>query len=145
MLAVVTQASTKAHFTLRIGEPIKRALSRQAARHGLSRTGLAEQYLEEAIRAADHPGIVFRDGPAGRRAALVGGPDVWEVVGTFLAEDQDVEATARYLNLSIGLTRTAVGYYIDNKAEIDAWISRNELIAEQSEADWRRRRNLDLG
>ena len=28
-----------------------------------------------------HPGIVFRSGPGGRRAGLVGGPDVWEVVG----------------------------------------------------------------
>jgi hypothetical protein len=28
----------------------------------------------------DHPGIVFRDGPTGRRAGLAAGPDVWEVV-----------------------------------------------------------------
>ena len=27
----------------------------------------------------EHPLITFRDGPAGRRAGLVGGPDVWEV------------------------------------------------------------------
>ncbi len=30
----------------------------------------------------EHPGIVFRDGPTGRRAALAGGPDVWEVIAT---------------------------------------------------------------
>ena len=28
----------------------------------------------------EHPLITFRDGPTGRRAGLVGGPDVWEVV-----------------------------------------------------------------
>jgi hypothetical protein len=27
-----------------------------------------------------HPGIVCRDGPAGRRPGVVGGPDVWEVI-----------------------------------------------------------------
>jgi len=27
-------------------------------------------------------GIVFRDGPTGHRAALVGGPDIWEVIAT---------------------------------------------------------------
>jgi hypothetical protein len=27
-----------------------------------------------------HPGIVFKDGPSGRRAALAFGPDVWEDV-----------------------------------------------------------------
>ncbi len=30
----------------------------------------------------EHPGIAFRDGPVGRRAALAGGPDVWEVIET---------------------------------------------------------------
>lgn len=28
----------------------------------------------------EHPGIVFRPGPMGRRAGLIGGPDVWEAV-----------------------------------------------------------------
>ena len=28
----------------------------------------------------EHPGVIFRNGPAGRRACLVGGPDVWEVI-----------------------------------------------------------------
>jgi len=27
-----------------------------------------------------HPGVLFREGPAGRRVVLSGGPDVWEVV-----------------------------------------------------------------
>jgi hypothetical protein len=29
---------------------------------------------------ADHPGILVKDGPTGRRAALAYGPDVWEVI-----------------------------------------------------------------
>lgn len=28
----------------------------------------------------EHPAVIFRDGPAGRRATLIGGPDVWEVM-----------------------------------------------------------------
>ena len=27
-----------------------------------------------------HPAVLFRDGAAGRRAVLVGGPDVWEII-----------------------------------------------------------------
>jgi hypothetical protein len=38
------------------------------------------RYAEEGVRRDEHPLITFRDGPAGRRAGLVGGPDVWEVV-----------------------------------------------------------------
>ena len=32
------------------------------------------------MRMTEHPGVVFREGPTGRRAGLVGGADVWEVV-----------------------------------------------------------------
>jgi hypothetical protein len=37
------------------------------------------RYAEEGARRDEHPLITFRDGPSGRRAGLVGGPDVWEV------------------------------------------------------------------
>ncbi len=36
-------------------------------------------------RMADHPGVIFKDGPTGRRSALAYGPDVWEVI-KFLRE-----------------------------------------------------------
>ncbi|HEY7076894.1 MAG TPA: hypothetical protein VH418_16060 [Solirubrobacteraceae bacterium] len=37
------------------------------------------RYAEEGARRDEHPLITFRDGPTGRRAGLIGGPDVWEV------------------------------------------------------------------
>lgn len=33
----------------------------------------------------EHPGILFREGPTGRRATVVGGPDVWEVIRAVMA------------------------------------------------------------
>jgi uncharacterized protein (DUF433 family) len=103
---------------------------------------LAERYLEEAIRVADHPGVVFRSGPAGRRASIVGGPDIWEIVETFLAEGREVEATARYLHLPVGLVRAAVDYYADHREEIEEWIGRNQLLAEEAEEAAARRRRV---
>jgi hypothetical protein len=41
-------------------------------------------FVDEALRAEEHPGITFRPGPTGRRAGIVGGPDVWEVIDTLL-------------------------------------------------------------
>lgn len=38
------------------------------------------RYAEEGVRRDEHPLITFRDGPTGRRAGLIGGPDVWEAV-----------------------------------------------------------------
>lgn len=106
----------------------------------MPKTSIAEQYLEEAIRIADHPGIMFRDGPAGRRPALAGHRlDVWQVIETVREEHGNVEAAAEYLNISPGLVNAAVSYYADYKEEVEAWIERNAAIAKEAQEAWRRR------
>ena len=55
-------------------------LERRARERGEAGSRLAERLVEEGLRMDEHPGVVFRDGPAGRRAALAAGPDVWELV-----------------------------------------------------------------
>jgi hypothetical protein len=100
---------------------------------------LAESLLKEAIRMASHPGITFRDGPAGRRAGVAGGPDVWEVVEVWNDNDRNSAATAEVLDLPRGLVDSAVGYYVDTPDEIDTWIERNRAQAADAEATWRRR------
>lgn len=91
---------------------------------------------------AVHPGIVFRDGPAGRRAGLVSGPDVWEVIMVWSDSERNVRHTAAALNLPVGLVNVAVGYYADHQAEIDGWIEDNRRTGEEAEAAWRRREAL---
>mgnify|MGYP001439716037 CR=1 FL=1 len=132
----------KQHFSLRLPLQVLQHLEEQAVVRGITKTALAERYLQEAIAVAEHPGIVFRDGPAGRRAGLVGGPEVWEVIETFLDEARDLSATARYLKLPLGLVQAAVSYYADHRGEIDDWIARNAAIAEQAEAAWRRQQAM---
>jgi hypothetical protein len=95
--------------------------------------------LAQADHLAGHPGVAFRDGPAGRRAGVVGGPDVWEVVQVFLDEVRHVQATAATLNVSRGQVEAAIGYYAHHPAEIDAWIESNHREAEEAEAAWRGR------
>jgi uncharacterized protein (DUF433 family) len=105
------------------------------------KTRIAEQYLEESIRMADHPGIVFRDGAAGRRAALAGHRlDVWQVIETVRQEGGDVDAAAEYFGISAGLVSAAVGYYADYRDEIDALIDENAVMAREAEDAWRRGR-----
>lgn len=60
-------------------ETVARIRARAQAR-GERLSDALRRYAEEGERAETHPGIVFRSGPAGRRAALSGGPDVWEIV-----------------------------------------------------------------
>ena len=88
----------------------RQALERQAEKTRVPKTTFAERYVEEGLRMDAHPGIVFRDGPAGRRAGLASGPDVWEVIMVFLAEGRSVEGTAENLELPVRLVNAAVGY-----------------------------------
>src|SRR5580692_5352526 len=51
-----------------------------AANSGMSLSSAANRLVDESLRMAEHPGVIFKPGPTGRRAALAGGPDVWEVI-----------------------------------------------------------------
>jgi hypothetical protein len=116
-------------------------LAARSRETGESRSRLAQRYIEEGLRMERYPGIVFRDGPAGRRAALVGGPDVWEVIPEIrdLDADNDAEVTAvaTWLNVPPSRIRAALGYYAEYADEIDTWIEENTALAERAAADWR--------
>lgn len=90
----------------------------------------------------EHPGIVFRSGPAGRRAALAGGPDVWELVITLKSGKargkEAVSTTAELLNLTDHQVRIAVRYYSAFTDEIERRIALNSEDADEAEAAWRR-------
>jgi hypothetical protein len=129
------------HLSIRIDAETRRELEREAARRGTPKTTLAESLLKEAIRMASHPGITFREGPAGRRAGVIAGPDVWEVIEVWNDSDRDSAATAEVINLPIGLVDAAVGYYLDKPEEIDAWIERNQSQAADAESAWLRRQS----
>lgn len=56
-------------------------LKAEASTRKVSCPALAEELIEEGLRMRRHTGVVFRDGATARRAALAGGPDIWEVIG----------------------------------------------------------------
>jgi len=114
------------HFTLRLPPGTVDRLRRHAGRTGLAPRTLAQRYIEEGLRRDDHPLIRFADGPAGRRAALVRGPDVWEVISVVRAGDNDVKEAADYLALPVALVEAAVTYYGEFQDEIDDWIKSND-------------------
>src|SRR5215210_3264785 len=65
---------------IRIGTETLSALRERSAQTGEPIVRLAQRYIDEGMRLDRHPGILFRDGRAGRRAVVIGGPDVWEVI-----------------------------------------------------------------
>lgn len=124
----------KAYLPTRISADALRRLDRHAKRLGKPRSNLVQRYVEEGLRMDAHPGIVFVEGPAGRRAALRRGQDIWEVVNTLHANDGDVADTAEVLSLPESEVRLALAYYADNQPEIDDWIRANDELFEQGAA-----------
>ena len=73
--------SKRSATPVRFDQPVAdRLVSFVAANPGMSLSSAANRLVDEALRMTEHPGVIFRPGPTGRRAALAGGPDVWEVI-----------------------------------------------------------------
>jgi hypothetical protein len=70
--------------------------------------------------------IAFRDGPPGRRAAVVGGPDVWEIVmwlKDLAAEDDPAQLLAAEQDIPRPLIDAALSYAEAYSEEIEARIA----------------------
>ena len=92
------------------------------------------RYAEEGVRRDEHPLVTFRDGPTGRRAGLVGGPDVWELamwVADLSAEPDPVKALSAESGLPRHQIEAALRYQAAYPEEITARIElhRAESIA----------------
>jgi Ribbon-helix-helix protein, copG family len=68
------------NVSVRLDDDLAERLRVRARAAGESLSDRLRRYAEEGARRDEHPLITFRDGPTGRRAGLLGGPDVWEVV-----------------------------------------------------------------
>jgi hypothetical protein len=133
-----------ANLSARINDAVAQRLAARSQRGPLNKSRLTERYIDEGMRMDDHPGIVFRDGPSGRRAALAAGPDVWEVLSvvrnTGRRGDAAVDQAAEWLDLSQAQVRAAVRYYSEFPQEIDERIRRNQEESAAAEAAWKRER-----
>ena len=89
----------------------------------------ANELLSEALKMRRCPGIVFADGPTGRRARIGGtGVDVWEVVATYESVGRTWKRlTEAYHWLSEPQLRAALAFYQCYPQEIDARIRANEM------------------
>jgi hypothetical protein len=122
--------------------------------HGLSLSSAANMLVDEGLRMMEHPGVIFRSGPTGRRAGLALGPDVWEVVRAVksaraaepdLGEHELLAMVAENTGVPVRLIRVAVGYWAAYPDEVDAEITAADTAEENAEQAWRRERELLAG
>jgi uncharacterized protein (DUF433 family) len=122
-------------MSLRLDEATIERLGSRAKRVHMPPRTLAQRYIEEGLRMDEHLLVRFVDGPAGRRARLVGtGKDVWEVIATIRDNNNDLHEAAEYLRLPLGLVQAAVAYYGAYTSEVDELIADNERMAAEARA-----------
>jgi hypothetical protein len=117
----------------------------------MSLSSASNRLVDEALRMHEHPLVVFKDGPAGRRARVVGGPDVWEVIAAVrsvreaepgLTGEDALAVVAETSGAPVAMLRAALVYWADYPDEVDAFINRAQAEAAQAEAAWRRQQEL---
>ncbi len=121
-------------FSARLDSTLLTRLKRLSGREHIPVSQLVERFLEEAVRAEELPGIVFRPGPAGRRAGVVGGPDVWEIVRDVQAakeagEPDPVNHVLATTDLGEEQVRLALAYHAAFPDEVDARIVEDAELA----------------
>ena len=121
--------------SFRLDDELLERLEAESRVASTSVTSLVGSLLDEGLKTRQFPGVAYRPGPTGRRAALVGGPDVWEVVRDLRRWPgrgmERVERLAEELGLPVSIVRLATDFYCAFPAEIDARIEADESAAEQ--------------
>jgi len=125
---------------------LERLRQQAAAIPGATPSGLAQRLVDEGLRLAEHPDVVFKDGPSGRHAALRFGPDIWELI-KFLREIDErgnaaIDAAVEVLALTEAQVRAGLRYYACYEREIDAEIEAAERYSVEAERAWRREQEL---
>ena len=130
---------------------LSRLNSYVAANRDLTLSSASNRLVDEALRMHEHPLITFKIGPAGQRARVVGGPDVWEIVGAVrsirdsdptLTGDEALALVALTSGVPMAFIRAALDYWADYPDEVDAFLDRAKQEALRARAAWQRQQEL---
>ncbi len=120
--------------SFRLPEELLTQLDAEADANGTSTTALVATLLSEGIKTRRFAGVIYRDGPTGRRAALVGGPDLWEVVRAVReasgSGEKRLNDVADRTGVPVSGIRLAIDFYASHPDEID-----QRIEADSREAD----------
>ena len=147
-VVVAKKAPTPVRFDMMVADRLSVFVS---INHGLSLSAAANLLVDEGLRMMEHPGVLFRRGPTGRRAGLAAGPDVGESVRAVksaratepeLGEQELLAMLAENTGVPARMIRVATGYWAAYPDEIDAEIAAADAAEVNAEQAWRREREL---
>lgn len=137
LLSLCINVVMSVNISVRLDDRLAERLRLRARAAGESLSDRLRRYAEEGARRDEHPLITFRDGPTGRRAGVVGGPDVWEIamwiddLGPI--EDPAAELVADEI-VSRPLIEAALAYRADYPEEIQARIDLHRIETAAADA-----------
>ncbi|WP_419946518.1 CopG family transcriptional regulator [Candidatus Poriferisodalis sp.] len=125
--------------SLRLPEALRTRLDDESRRIASAPSSLAVVLIDEGLKMRRFGGIVFRDGPTGRRAGLASGPDVWEIVRDLKrhgagASGDPVSVVAEETGLAPELIGLAADYYATFPDEVNDRIAADARAAEEMRA-----------
>jgi uncharacterized protein (DUF433 family) len=120
-------------YTVSLSPYIARRIEQLAAETQSSAEAIIPQLVEEGLRLRRHPGIEFRDTAFGRRPYVIGSRlGVWDVVLIWRSQQEDHEATLRYLDHFAGWQLdAALDYYREFQAEVEEYIREANMTPEE--------------
>jgi hypothetical protein len=124
-MAVCYTVNMSQNVSVRLEERLADRIRLRARAAGETMSDRLRRYAEEGVRRDEHPMVTFRDGPTGRRAGLIGGPDVWEVVlwtQDLSGERDPVETLSTESGLSRSQVEAALRYEGSYPEEVEARI-----------------------
>lgn len=132
----MARAKRTKSFSARFSAEVLDKLDAHSARVGQSKARVAERLIDEGLQLEEFAGIIFRSGPTGRRAGIVGGPDVWEIVrdlkGAAREGAQDpIAAIAGVTGLERSKVELAASYYAAYPEDVDERMRLSEEAAER--------------
>lgn len=119
-----------ATLTARLPDWLKEEMVRFWKAHGEGPSSGLRRVVEEWWAMQEFPAIEFRDGVSGRRAAVRGGPDVWEVLAVAREYGDDREGLYEYFGRFVDREALdqALAYAARVPEEIEAFIAENERV-----------------
>jgi hypothetical protein len=116
----------------RLSAEIEDELAARFEEHDWAPSEGLRNVVHEWLAAGRTPAIEFRDTALGRRAALRGGPEVWEVAAVAgSARELSTGVTAHFSWVAPDALRQALEYASCYPAEIDRILDRNRRLAER--------------
>ncbi|CAN5325477.1 hypothetical protein BH23GEM2_BH23GEM2_20300 [soil metagenome] len=119
-----------ATITARVDDSLREKIEDFWREHGIGPSSGLKRMAEEWWAMQTYPAIEFADGPAGRRARLRRGPDVWEVV--MVARDHGDDRRGlreHFASVAAADLDQALAYAAEFPGDVEQMLRENERIA----------------